>query len=56
MPLDLDASSAVFLYHTSDRLESSLDHDLGTALGQPMLDLDSGDDDEMGGEEMILDF
>lgn len=52
MSLDLDASSAGFFHHAGD---FSRHHDLGAALDQPVLDLDS-EADEMGGEEMVLDF
>jgi len=56
MPLDLDASSTGFLHHSSDCSDFSRYRDLGTALDQPVLDLNSDDDDEMDGEEVVLVF
>ena len=56
MALDLDVSSAGPLCHTSARSDVSRFYDLYAALDQPMLDLDSEDDEEMGKEETVLDF
>jgi hypothetical protein len=57
MPLGQDASSNGFLCHTSGLLDFPRYRDLGAALDQPVLNLDSEDDSvENGGEEMILDF
>lgn len=56
MPLDLDASSTGFLHPSSDCSEFSRYRDLGTALDQPVLDLNSNDDDEIGEGEVVLVF
>ena len=53
--LCLDAPLTDFLYHGNDRSDFSQYHGHDAVLDQPMLDLDS-DDDEIDREEIVLDF
>lgn len=56
-PLSLGASPTGFLHNTSDRSDFSQCNDPGVTLHQPVLDLGPDEEEEeMNGEEMVLDF